>query len=878
MKHRKTTIPHKHLKKVIPLAHKEKQNLQELVLKQYCAMFDSMVDVIHLVDTNLRIVMVNKMFKRWSRQLGLDTNITGRKLSDVCPFLSRKVLDEYKKVFRTGKIIITEEKNKFVDREIFTETRKIPVLEKNKVTGVITVIRNITEGKRAEKALQKSEERFRQVVENAQEWIWEVDANGLYTYASPIVEKILGYKPEEIVKKKYFYDLFHPEDREKLKKGAFEVIAKKQSFREFINQNIHKNGETVWLSTSGVPLLDEKGNLLGYRGVDTNITEHKKAEEALRESEERLSRFMDSAPDSFFLFDSSLNIIDINKTGLRILGLNKKDLIGKNILDITSDLKKTGRYKKYMQVIKTGRPLYMDDIIDHPKFKSRNVSIKAFKVGNGLGLITTDITERKEIEQALRNSEKMYKTLVKTSPDAVTVTDLEGHIIEISRRTLELHGFKNSKELIGKSALELIAPEDRERAIINLKKTLDKGFLESAEYTLLRKDGTSFLGELNAALIKNVSGNPKAFIATTRDITERKKSEEQILIANERLKYLLSSSSAVIYTARPYGDYGATFISDNVTHLVGYEPQQFIRNSDFWTSRIHPKDKQKVLTGVLRIFKTGSYSYEYRFRHKDGRYIWVRDDMRLIRDKSGNPVEIIGYWIDITKRKEVEKIKDNLIRDISHGLKSPVAMTEMAFNIFQEGLRAGNIGQIQQAERIASNNLRKIRKDVDNMLEIFTLDMRKMIEKKKYKVSLRPVINEIIKNMKYLIEEKRLRLNIDIPQEANKVLIDRRDIKTLMYNIIDNAIKFTDQGSISIKVGLKQEMVQIDVKDTGCGIEEEDKNKVFDKFYKRHAAIEGSGLGLSICKEIVQMYNGKIRIDSKGPGKGTTVTVLLPKG
>jgi PAS domain S-box-containing protein len=144
------------------------------------------------------------------------------------------------------------------------------------------ICRDITERKRAEEALRESEGRFQQVAENAQEWIWEVDAHGLYAYASPIVEKILGYKPEEVVGRKYFYDLFHPEDREELKKAAFEVFAQKQSFREFINRNVHKDGETVWLSTSGVPMLDGEGRLLGYRGSDIDITERKRSEEELQ--------------------------------------------------------------------------------------------------------------------------------------------------------------------------------------------------------------------------------------------------------------------------------------------------------------------------------------------------------------------------------------------------------------------------------------------------------------------------------------------------------------------------------------------------------------------------------------------------------------------
>jgi PAS domain S-box-containing protein len=114
-----------------------------------------------------------------------------------------------------------------------------------------------------------AETRFEQVVENAQEWIWELDAKGLYLYASPAVERILGYTPAEMVGKKHFYDLFDPNEREEFKEAAFKVFAQKHPFREFSNRNVHKEGHDVWLSTSGVPVIDDKGNLLGYRGADT---------------------------------------------------------------------------------------------------------------------------------------------------------------------------------------------------------------------------------------------------------------------------------------------------------------------------------------------------------------------------------------------------------------------------------------------------------------------------------------------------------------------------------------------------------------------------------------------------------------------------------
>ena len=156
----------------------------------------------------------------------------------------------------------------------------------------LKLAKDITERKQAEKALKESEERFRQVAESAEEWIWEMDDTALYTYASPVVEKLLGYKPKEIVGKKHSYDLFHPDDIEPLKKATLEIFKEKKPLFMFLNRNVHKNGRIVWLSTSGVPIIDDKGNLLGYRGADIDITKQKKAEEELKKYREHLEELV----------------------------------------------------------------------------------------------------------------------------------------------------------------------------------------------------------------------------------------------------------------------------------------------------------------------------------------------------------------------------------------------------------------------------------------------------------------------------------------------------------------------------------------------------------------------------------------------------------
>jgi PAS domain S-box-containing protein len=153
----------------------------------------------------------------------------------------------------------------------------------NTTTSVDNLNREIAERKKVENDLRNSETRFKQIANNAVEWIWEIDTEGLYTYSSPVTEKLLGYKPEEIVAKKHFYDLFVEKDRDKLKKAAFDAFAQKQFFKGFLNANVHREGRIVWLMTSGVPILDDDDNLIGYRGSDIDITERKEAEETMKQ-------------------------------------------------------------------------------------------------------------------------------------------------------------------------------------------------------------------------------------------------------------------------------------------------------------------------------------------------------------------------------------------------------------------------------------------------------------------------------------------------------------------------------------------------------------------------------------------------------------------
>ncbi len=175
--------------------------------------------------------------------------------------------------------------------------------------------------------LQESEERFRQVTENARVWVWEVDAKGLYTYASPAVENILGYPPEEIVGRKYFQDFLVPELRKHFTAEAFALFQSQAAFREFEVPKVHRDGHVVFLKASGLPVLDKEGNLTGFRGLDADVSSQKEAQAVIRESEERFRQLAENIDHVFWFIQlNPEKVLYVSPAFERIWGIPTEDL------------------------------------------------------------------------------------------------------------------------------------------------------------------------------------------------------------------------------------------------------------------------------------------------------------------------------------------------------------------------------------------------------------------------------------------------------------------------------------------------------------------------------------------------------------------------
>ncbi len=269
----------------------------------------------------------------------------------------------------------------------------------------------------------------------------------------------------------------------------------------------------------------------------------------------------------------------------------------------------------------------------------------------------SDITARKEAEKAMVAAQERLNHLVSSSPAVI-------YSFQASDDFAPTFVSENIRELLGYEPREYledpefwrrsIHPEDIKRVLGDMPRLFDEGHL-SQEYRFRCKDGNYCWVSDELRLIRDANGEPIEVVGAWTDVTAQRRVGEAVVKAQNRLNHLLSSAPAVIYSFEAAGDYAPLFVSENLKDVLGYERREYLEDPDFWRQRVHPDDIPEVDAAFPRLFEKGRLYFEYRFRHKDGGYVWVSDDWHLIRDKDGEPVEVVGSWSDISARKQAEE-------------------------------------------------------------------------------------------------------------------------------------------------------------------------------------------------------------------------------
>jgi PAS domain S-box-containing protein len=391
----------------------------------------------------------------------------------------------------------------------------------------------ISERKNAEEALRESEEKYRNLVETIKEQIWEVDANGVYTYMSPTARDVYGLEPEELVGKTPF-DLMPPGEAERMA-GVFKKIAEShEPFSCLENVAQRKDGRQIVMETTGVPFFASDGTLLGYRGTARDITERKRAEERLSESETRFRELFDNMSSGVAVYEAKEGgkdfvFIDFNHAAEKIENIKKEDLLGKSVLEVFPGVMDFGLFHVFQRVWHTGKPEH------HPISFYKDERIVGwrenyvYKLPSGeIVTVYEDITERKQAEDALRESEEKVRSITASAQDAVIMVDNEETITFWNEAAERIFGY-TEEEMIGTKLHSAIIPKRfHEDALTGFKSFRETGqgaaVGKTLELAANRKDGTEFPIELSLSAVK-LKGKWYG-IGVIRDISEvRKKTE-----------------------------------------------------------------------------------------------------------------------------------------------------------------------------------------------------------------------------------------------------------------------------------------------------------------------------------------------------------------
>jgi PAS domain S-box-containing protein len=372
--------------------------------------------------------------------------------------------------------------------------------------------------------------------------------------------------------------------------------------------------------------------------------------------------------------------------------------------------------------------------------------------------------------------------------------------------------------------------------------------------------------------------NAQLFEATQRQLAALRAAEQSLRESEARFRTLAEQIPAVTYIDQPDATGTSLYISPQVEALLGYPLAEWTRDPEFWHSIVHPGDYALAVEFIAATLREGRAAAEYRLIARDGHVVWIRDEAVLIRDEDGRPRWVQGILIDIDERKQLERMREDLIEMVIHDLRAPTSTATMTLDLLLDPAREVLTPE-QQNEwlRNARRAAGRILELVNTLLDVSQLESGQMPLQRE-PVVLEHLAAEACQAQAPLAGQKDLQLVNAAPAALPRAWVDPRLIGRVLQNLINNAIKFTPAGG-AIRVeaaveGAEPPMLRVSVQDSGPGIPAEIQSRLFQKFARGQQPGHGSGLGLAFCRLVVEAHGGRIWAESE-PGQGSTFSFTV---
>jgi len=532
------------------------------------------------------------------------------------------------------------------------------VIEWNGKPASLNFLRNVTERKNAEEALREREEMIRALVETSRDWIWSIDVNGVHTYCNPAVEQILGYSAGELVGKLSLH-LIHDDDRRMIEANLPTWIAEKRGWSNLMLRWRHKDGTYRYLESNAVPILSSEDKLVGFRGVDRDITERRQAEKTLRETTALLETIFAHTHILVAYLDPQFNFVRVNRAYAEIDGREPSGFVGRNHFELYPNAENEAIFRK---VVEIGVPYFAHakpfEYAGHPERGTTywDWSLVPIKQQDGVvsGMILTlvNVTEQKKAEQALRESEERFRKVFEEGPIGMVLTSRDMKFFSANPAFCKMLGY-TAEEMSSKTFLDVTHPAHRDADRQNVEK-MWRGEVQHymTEKRYLAKNGDVRWGSLSASLIRGRDGEPLCALAMVEDITDRKRAEDALRKSEERFRQFFENEPEYCYMVSPEG----TILDVNAAALkaLGRTKDELLGQP---LRLIYAPESLPKITALFEKWKCGEsiQNEELIILAKDGTQRTVLLSAGFVRDSGGRIMHSVSVQRDITELKQAER-------------------------------------------------------------------------------------------------------------------------------------------------------------------------------------------------------------------------------
>jgi two-component system, cell cycle sensor histidine kinase and response regulator CckA len=757
------------------------------------------------------------------------------------------------------------------------------VLEYGGRRVLTAVLHDVTERLREREALERSEEKYRELVENINDLIFTADRDGVVTYASPVVERMAGYTPGEVIGRS-LWEFVDPEDRPRLGdrfRAALQGEVVPDEYRI-----VDKHGGARWVRSSSRQMI-VGGEVVGIRGVVTDIHEEKKSQIGLERSEQRYRQLVENINDIIFSVDLNGVVTYVSPAAVRITGVNPDLAVGRPIENFVSPQDRHRIRRSFQNALQQETEAEVFRVAV-PKGDVRYMLV-SFHAQGARGAeqtilgVTTDITAQIRTEEALEGSEKRYRLLFEQNQAGVFYTTWDGIILDSNRAAAELVGYQQADNLRGLRITNFYAnPEERQSVLRILQ---EEGQLKNYPVRARRRDGSCLWVLLSLAVISDPGRSDTLLLATVIDNTSQ-------VEANERVRQL---AAALDQTA------DAIIVTDSEANIEYVNPA-FQKITGYSFEEVYGKNPRLMQSGATsaetyeKLWKTikGGDTWRGRFtnKRKDGTIFQDHTSISPVRDEGGAITHFVAVKRDVTREIELEsrlmqmqkmEAVGRLAGGVAHDFNNILtAILNNAETLRSSGKLNEDLSQpvmeiIRSGERAASLTRRLLAFGRKQLASHKVLD-------------LNTVVRSAMSMLQSLIGEN-IHFTSVFGRNLWSVKVDPNQMEQVLVNLLINARdSISGTGEIHIEtanVDLDEaypdsgpearagRYVALTVSDTGEGIPKNLMSKIFEPFFTTKSPDRGTGLGLATVYGIVKQSGGTIQVHSQ-EGRGSTFKIYLP--